>query len=502
MKNAFEPSAYQTAIFTWIVEGRGNAMVNAVAGSGKTTTLIQAASLLKTDNAIFFAFNKHIADELNARLKGVSKMAAKTIHAFGNGILFRALGKTQIDGFKYRNIAKKLMQRNPRFAYMENSLDKAEQGMFRSLTKGLAKLGDMARTTLAKGVNETYALIGKYQIDIEPMFMTDICQMVPALLERGISMAEDAKVIDFTDMLYLPIAMNLPVPGFQWIFVDEAQDLSALQQALVLKASKGRMLFVGDSRQAIMGFAGADEKSFWAIKAATNAVELPLSICYRCPSSHVEMAKAIVPAIEARPGAAVGIIDNISENLFSQNVQEGDLVLCRMTAPLVSWCIKLIKQRIPARVKGRDIASDLCDLARKVAEPVEWDSFLTSLNAWKMNQIMFLEKQEGNEELINNVTDKADALTACYTGFGAANIDDLCNQINALFTEDRASVTLSTIHRAKGLEADTVFVLYPEKLPLVWSNQTEDQATQEWNLKYVAFTRAKNKMVLVEKAKA
>ena len=82
--NGFKPSAYQQAIFAFITNGRGNGIVNAVAGSGKTTTLVKAAELLSTASSLFVAFNKHIATELNERLEGTD-MTARTVHSIGYG---------------------------------------------------------------------------------------------------------------------------------------------------------------------------------------------------------------------------------------------------------------------------------------------------------------------------------------------------------------------------------------------------------------------------------
>ena len=64
-----EPSKYQKAIYKWIQKNKGNVIIQAVAGSGKTTTIIEASKLLPTDKScIFLAFNKAIANELKTRL--------------------------------------------------------------------------------------------------------------------------------------------------------------------------------------------------------------------------------------------------------------------------------------------------------------------------------------------------------------------------------------------------------------------------------------------------
>ena len=57
---------------------------------------------------------------------------------------------------------------------------------------------------------------------------------------------------------------------------------------------------------------------------------------------------------------------------------------------------------------------------------------------------------------------------------------------------------LSTVHKAKGLEADNVYIICPDSLPMKFENQQEWEYAQEMNLKYVAVTRAKKKLVFVD----
>jgi len=65
----FTPSPYQQGIYDFITKGTGNAVVSAVAGSGKTTTLINALNLIPSElNVLFLAFNKSIAKELAERV--------------------------------------------------------------------------------------------------------------------------------------------------------------------------------------------------------------------------------------------------------------------------------------------------------------------------------------------------------------------------------------------------------------------------------------------------
>jgi superfamily I DNA/RNA helicase len=328
--------------------------------------------------------------------------------------------------------------------------------------------------------------------------------IIPAIamvLEQGQDLARHDKIIDYADMLYLPYVWDLKPQTFEWVFVDEAQDLSAAQLHLILKARAqgGRMLLVGDPLQAIYGFAGADCESFNRIKKTLQAAELPLSICYRCPVKVLELAKKIVPQIEAAPDAPDGKVETIKASKLPEVVKEGDLILCRLTAPLISLCIDLITQRIPARVRGRDIGRMLTAIAREVAQlpGFTFHQFGEYLEEYRTNRIAKLRQRSNSEAQIESFSDRVDGVKACYEAFNCKTLEAFCMEIEGLFSDDRPSVILSTVHRAKGLEEDRVFILYPDKLPLIWENQQPWELKQEMNLKYVALTRAKAELIFV-----
>ena len=190
-------------------------------------------------------------------------------------------------------------------------------------------------------------------------------------LIEGLKQANRGKCFDFTDQVWLPTTWELSkrpwFKPYEFVLVDECQDLNATQLELVkmLAGRSGRILAVGDPRQAIMGFAGADNRSYQKIVDRLGAAELPLSICYRCPTSHLELVSANFPQIpiEAPIDAEEGKIEQIAESdLWSEKpcaLKIGDMVLCRKTAPLVNLCIKLISRGIAATVKGKAIGEQL-----------------------------------------------------------------------------------------------------------------------------------------------
>ena len=301
---------------------------------------------------------------------------------------------------------------------------------------------------------------------------------------------------------------KLQPPEQDFVFVDEAQDLNAAQLDLVLKcrAPGGRMVFVGDSQQAIYGFSGADAESFWTIQQRTGAQVLPLSICYRCPRRHiVELAQPLVPQIEPAPWAKEGIIETISDDQALEILAPGDLVICRLTAPCIEMCIRLIRNRRGARVEGKEIEKQLTDLVQAIAEMdgFTYPRFSAFLQRYHEAQEQRLQQRgESASAMIESLADRVSAVQALYDGFPQAqDVEALCREIKKLFNEQTGVVTLSTVHRAKGLENPRIFILRPDKLPLVWSGQRDWEYEQERNLQYVAYTRAKEALYFIESDK-
>ena len=101
----FTPSEYQKKIFEFITKGTGNAVINAKAGSGKTTTLVEAMKLIPSkEKVLFVAFNKAIEQELTARLHGYDNVDIKTYHGLGYALLRNNLGKNsgvRLNEYKY-----------------------------------------------------------------------------------------------------------------------------------------------------------------------------------------------------------------------------------------------------------------------------------------------------------------------------------------------------------------------------------------------------------------
>ena len=490
----FTPSKYQQAVFDAVSSTPDNLIISAVAGSGKSTTLKQLAMRVPADkSARLVAFNSHIAKEMTEKLAGTS-VQATTIHSAGRQALAKQHYLSNVENRKYSKIARDWVD-----VYL-GWLSKDEKF---SASRAISNLFDKARLTLTPvdDVDALYDLAWRFQIELKPDWRDKALAVQKHLLDQGIMQIRNAGLHDFTDMIFMPVHLGLDIAQYDFVLVDEAQDLNACQLEFVLRmiAPSGRIVAVGDEKQAIMGFAGADTASFWKIKARSNAVQLPLSVCYRCPTSHLDLARMYVPHIEARENAPEGVITYAKEFDVAKYVQKGDLILCRRTAPLIDLCIRLIGLGFAARVRGRDVAKTLTDMVEAVAKMLgfEMSKFLKYLEFYKDIQVKSLSEREDSEEIIQSIKDRCEALEACYLRYQSDSPAALSEAISNLFSDEQTSVWLSTIHRAKGLEGERVLILQYDQIPLEWKNQTVEQYEQECNLVYVALTRSKNELVLL-----
>ena len=500
-------STYQQAIFDAVANSDSNLAINAVAGSGKTTTIVHAASLLHGDVA-FLAFNKHIVGELERRLpKNVSAM---TIHSLGYKALARKRRPTMSE-YKHSDIIDALLVRTV-------------EGRSAAYKRAISRLVDLTRLTLTNLTDHEAAgeIISHHGISAQIAEAVDelsdqapgrwtysdlhgrVIRMATKVIDEGIQEYRDAGRIDFTDMLYLPMALKLAPHRYDVVLVDEAQDLSAAQLALVQAAGR-RIIAVGDPSQAIQGFAGADNRSFANLVEQTNAVELPLSICWRCPTSHLDLARGIVPHIEAKPDAPAGRVLHITREEFAGMPHSGDLIICRRNAPLVGAALRLISAGIQARIRGRNIGDGLVKMTAdadkiKLALDLPWRAaFAQRLERYGENRRMMLAQKPHSEMAIQTLDDSVECINAFLVGRpDIESLADLKTQLGALFADAGASVWLSSIHRAKGLEADRVFVLDPAKMALSYPSMRPWQVEQENNLRYVGLTRSKSDLYFVQ----
>jgi DNA helicase-2/ATP-dependent DNA helicase PcrA len=510
-------SSYQETIIDWVKTGKGHGCCNAVAGSGKSTTLRLAAIALqeagiKPSQIKICVFGKANSLDLIDKFGNEWKESISTLHSAGWSLVKQHLSirnsyHVKVSGNKYKTIAQTLgfisSRGNPSSTLRrEDAIEKDND---------FVKLLDLIRLTNYQSGSDEIKEICKH-FEIADIYKYSIvASAIEQVLKVGENQARKKIEFDFTDQIWLPLKWQLHeerwFKPYQFLLVDECQDLNAIQLELAIAlAGQGRMLFVGDPKQAIMGFAGADCNSYQNILDRTQATELPLSICYRCPKTHVELVQKNFPEIAIEPNsiAIPGHIESITESDLWSNkpcrLSTGDMVICRKTAPLVRLCIRLIAKGIGATVKGKAIGEliklDLQEISKMPG--FRYNRFNDTVNAYKKAKQQRYEGLENEEQLCENLKDKLEALTEIYKSQPQATcIAHLENYIDSLFSDESSPITLSTCHRAKGLEGDRIFIISPHDLPMVWRNQQGWQLEQEYNLLYVALTRSKSELYVV-----
>jgi len=480
----FIPSKYQSAVYEHIQNGKGNAVIDAVAGSGKSTTIVEAIKLIpQTMTLLFLAFNKAIVEELKMKIGNLPNVEVRTIHSLGMSAMLKTF-KFIVDEKKYSQYINDAVK----FGQIRATIELVEEEV-QTYKQNIKKLVDLYRVNLCTDLNSLELVCDKYEI---PTFDNE-CEMALNVVKWGLN---ETSIVDFTDMIYFPNVKKMQMPQFDWVFIDECQDLSACQRELFLKALKpnGRFVAVGDPRQAIYGFAGADVESFNLLKNIPETTLLPLSVCYRCDSTIIEMAKKIVPQIEARENAPEGLVQ---EGVKLSQIVDGDMILCRVNAPLVGLCMKYIGDEVKAYVKGRDIGANLINMINKTKRRNINDALESIHKEGKKIIAKIIRKSKCDEReaktdaTYTNFLDKVRAIEVLSEGLQYS--DAVVRRIETIFKDDQKNgICLSSVHKAKGLEADNVYILMPEKFYNKYAMRIEWMAEQETNLVYVAYTRAKH----------
>ena len=488
VKIAFKPTEEQKKIFFYIQKRSENILIEARAGCGKTSTIVEATKLLpKTSEITFLAFNKHIQEELKERLP--ENVRCYTTHGLGLAAIRRKYGDSiKFDEFKIDHILKKRSK--------NWNLDKEFQNLFEKnqYLNELKKFINLCRLTLTFDKKWMINLAERY--DIKYSSDKDI-KRVATVMEF---LMNDRTSFDFTDMVFLPAIDNKI-----WLFpqdvvvLDEAQDFNRAQQKIVEKMLKrdkvnksriiGRLISVGDDFQSIYGFGGSSNSSFNWFRNFKNTKVLPLTYTFRCAKEIVKKANEIVRDIKPLENADQGIVRKGS---VLDEPESGDFVLCRTTAPLINLFFRYLLEGKKAIIKGSDIGISLVEMTANHKTPAQLMAYWTNkLEEFRVdlrkNGILNYNEHSGYIVL----EDKVNALN--FLARLAKDIHDLRNKISTIFRDDIHGIILSTVHKAKGLEANRVFIARPDKLPL--NGVKGWQYIQEKNLEYVAITRAKKELI-------
>lgn len=511
-----------------LVRGTSHIALRARAGTGKTSTLLEGVDDLVEAfphaEIQCLMFNKANADETKGKLTkrghtNWKKVSATTIHSAGYGLVRFAFDNPTVDDKKVWKIVDRLS-----ISTNEEQNVYAQYGTQIVNLVGLAK-GEGFGFFPDRQIGDTHAW---YEIadhyDVNGFDKTDdgdaVVEAAQYVYRESL---HDTKTIDYDDMILFPLVKNLRVKfGKDYIFGDEWQDTSRAKQALAMKFLKpgGKFIIIGDDRQAIYGFAGADSDALNNQIRQLGAKIMPLSITWRCPKAVVKLAQGLVPDYEAAPEAPEGEVRQVAAMALRKetddngvevdvayspvdeeltNLRPTDAVLCRNMAPLVTIAYQLIRAGKPCKVEGRAIGQGLIALVNRwKAKTI--DALINKLGVYQQKEQQ-KAMSKNNERKAEEVADKVGTILEICDALikdGKTAVSDVVDFIDRLFADEATGVTiLATYHRSKGREWPRVFLWeHHSRCPSKFARQ-DWQVEQEHNLAYVAFTRSQRELIFL-----
>lgn len=542
-------SQYQQKIIDGFKKTKGNMLINALAGSGKTFILTELSNLIST-YSVFVAFNKSIQEELKARITN-PKFKVYTLNGLGFLIMncnWSKMEEQRLSNSTLKNDKKRELQLKkyktlemiPQIIkpYQHEFIilkDSDEEDIINEYYENIGQLFDLCRQRMVNVNNKDDVLdtIEFYELFANLDIPHSICDILNDLMLLDMKLFKEDGIIDFIDQVFLTYIL---VRSGEWqleyyhrfenIMVDEAQDLSKLQQLLlgVLRRSKAsRMIFVGDENQAIYGFSGADCHAIDNIRRLYNPIEYDLPVNYRCPSKHLRYVnREFNIPIQPRPDAPEGNLYNIEYEDIEYYIKQGDCILARKNADLCKVALELLSQGFSIYIRDESLVNKLLKEIKKAKKELkdltELPNYIIGIRSQQLKLLRERNQQLQNSGVIDTSSideisftdtniDLLDCVDVLYNNYYNDNRDKV-NKLKdfnafALYVQEklqtkgtRNSIQCVSIHQAKGKEYNRVFILNKARVYTEFG-RTADQRKQESNLSYIALTRSKNIIYLV-----
>ena len=626
LQTKFKPSQYQQALIDFIMSGSGHGIVQAVAGSGKTTTIMQGlnelrktygskkpnsvnetAKMVQFGNVTFKTGTTHSIcnqsaqslewkDSKGKKVKGYQIWGGKVKYILSgseNGKLISVKNQNdqvykyfvlptpnliaQIEAELYdyivgKNPSKIKNNQYKQMRYKVISCLDAIVGICKN--NGMGLLPSCPMTTQKVEELYTYYSLRPFMNKEQNKAFDHVLSMFWEVCIKALEINnKTTDVWDFDDMFYLTAYYGVDMPKYDFVFIDECQDTNPVTQALILRMLKqdekgnviGRAIAVGDKAQAIYGFRGADAQAMATFEKNFNATVLPLSTCYRCAKSIISLvnnietshvtAKTNYPPfdytqISPLTNAPEGLVTpydpetialgQASDQLLKDLFVGGTGVVCRKKQPLFSIATKLLTKGIPFNFLGRD------DIGKKIIEKFKayrfdlgkeqfkykkmfyganfktktgWsksgqfyysmgknniDEFLIELKKYLEAKADSMENPSIKQSFLDNYDSLEFILNQVKSKFGIYGLDEnnVTYMVNSIFsdTSDEDKPVLCSVHKSKGLEFHRVIIPDVSSsfiLPFIVAPQWVEQ---EYNMLYVAYTRAERELVFVTTA--
>jgi len=472
-------------------------------GTGKTTKLLQyVKTFLKLGTPIdkigYFAFTTKAANEAVDRMLDYhTALEKKNLKYFRtlHSLAFTRLGLKKSEVLQdehYEDIGRKLGIQMTVYSNGEESTGFVDSNSEYFNLINAARIKEIS-------IEDEYNT-GMYSQDMDK-------QLLQIISDELQNYKDSYKLVDFTDMIEKFNVSEL-CPKFDIAFIDEAQDLSNIQWKMVDIITKNSkyVILAGDDDQAIYGWAGANVKKFQQ-KFSKKDIILPQS--YRVPLKVQDIANKILDRIpddrrikkqwEARK--EVGDVDYITD-IDGLPLHEGNwLILARYNDRLSKLMPSLKDRGIYFQYKGRK--SYKVSLFRTILNYTRWQKGeLLSLSEVKDILECIGSNLKPTEEKMYDLSEFG--LDKTVNWFDEFQVDyEECLYIREMLSygeklSQDARVKLSTIHAAKGGEADNVLLILDNTKTIRESSEKNDEKSDEENrVWYVGVTRTKQNLYIM-----
>ena len=447
----------QHAVLDAFARTRKNIIVRARAGAAKTTTLRLLVDAHKS-RSIYLAFNKAIVME--ARKTMNARCQVMTLNGIGHQTLAKGIShKIRLDTRKMFKILQEARYRGKDFAEVLRALR-------------LSKHHGFVPVNTQSLINEE-----EFFNRLDMKFSPETRVTIREALNSSYFMALQDGIIDFDDQILIPTLTRMTFPTAPVIFIDEAQDLSAInQQMLKMIVGMGsRLVAVGDDAQAIYGFRGADENSMNNLQDRFRMSPYGLTMTFRCSQEVTRHANWRTGDMRHAPDAPMGAVQHHTY-INMKDITPGTAILCRNNAPLLRLTLRMLHAGMVPNYLGRDVLDELIRTLEKITNKGDTKAqALDSIDLWE-------EEKKRTWKSGNIVEDKAECMRLFFRD--SSNAGEAIARIRALQASNGDDVVLSTIHKSKGAEYDHVIIIDRHLIAR--------GTVQEDNLLYVAQTRARD----------
>lgn len=481
-----KPTKEQRAILD-AFEGDADIIIEAGAGTGKTTTLRMMAESQPEYTGLYVCFNKGVAQEASALFPRTVR--CRTVHSLAYGYMMRSSRNQKLigklgSGFTNMDTLSKLM-----FGSAEPFIEvpNGSNGTEVYGTSKLALLGLRVIRGFCQSADETITLQHFYRPkEIERAAWREAKELlggsvVGAAVKAWADLIDPTRnVVRFTHDHYLKLwQLSHPTLDWGYILLDEAQDCSPVMSDVLLRQRVQRVA-VGDPRQQLYAFTGAIDAMGELAASSPDHVRLRLTESWRFGPEIAQVANNVLTALSTDmrlSGMAASSEVHVEE---PEGAPPVSAVLVRTNSGGIAEALKCVEQELQPYMnvdvgyllefcKGAHVLK----MGRRTTQ-----ADLAKFPTWGAFVKWMSESEEGQSEY--------GLITGLIEEHGSARLIELLERME-LIEPQEADLVISTVHKAKGLEWDRV------RVGADFTDVTLDQ--NELMVLYVALTRAKRGVV-------